>query len=135
MGGKKRKCVSLVLVFFVLPSEKKPRIDAEPGGHAISDADKNKLFLDKSLFARELTREDHERERLLYKLLGSEDVDDRLAAADVIISALFGGHGVPDGVLRRHLERRLFRGLTSGSNAARVGFSYVLAEILGQLFG
>ena len=35
----------------------------------------------------------------------------------------------------RHLEKRLFRGLASGRNASRLGFSLVLTEIMSQLFG
>ena len=42
---------------------------------------------------------------------------------------------MPEPVLLRHLEKRLFRGLASGRNASRLGFSLVLTEILGQLFG
>jgi len=114
--------------------QKKPKVEAE-ASHAISKADKQKLFLDKSPFKESLAREDHERERQLYKLLGSEDMEDRIKAADVIVSVLLDNEGVPGSVFKRHLEGRLFRGLASGNNAARIGFGYVLAELLGQLFG
>lgn len=79
--------------------------------------------------------EDLKREVKLYELLSSEDIEERLAAANAIISGLTGGDGVEEVVLQRHLERRLFRGLASGRKAARLGFSIVLTEILGQLFG
>ncbi|OBT56093.1 hypothetical protein VE04_04791 [Pseudogymnoascus sp. 24MN13] len=58
------------------------------------------------------------REVQLYDQLSSEDAAERLAAADA-----------------RHLERRLFRGLASGRKGARLGFSIVLTEVLGQMFG
>ncbi|KAI6378418.1 hypothetical protein MCOR25_002285 [Pyricularia grisea] len=99
----------------------------------------NKLLADKRLFVQDMKQEDHERERALYKLLSSADVEDRIKASNVIISCLLGSSdenkGVDESVLRRHLERRLFRGLASGSDAARVGFSYVLVELLRQLVG
>ncbi|PNY26342.1 DNA polymerase V [Tolypocladium capitatum] len=81
------------------------------------------------------TGEDRKREAALYELLGSEDESDRIEAANCIVSSLLGGDGVSEPVLQRHLDRRLFRGLASGRNASRLGFSLVLAEILGQLFG
>ncbi|ERS98598.1 hypothetical protein HMPREF1624_05385 [Sporothrix schenckii ATCC 58251] len=101
-----------------------------------SPEEKEALLENKTLFASDLSRADHDRERRLYKLLGSADVEDRIRAADTIVSALLGSGSasVPEAVLRRHLERRLLRGLASGSEAARVGFSYVLSELLGQLF-
>ncbi|KAL3419081.1 DNA polymerase v [Phlyctema vagabunda] len=81
------------------------------------------------------------REVELYNLLGSEDTNDRLEAAEAIVIGLLGTEnaeeysGVHESTLQKHLERRLFRGLASGRNASRLGFSYVLAEIIGQLFG
>ncbi|KAL1890421.1 DNA-directed DNA polymerase [Sporothrix stenoceras] len=103
-----------------------------------SPEEKETLLSNKTLFASDLSRADHDRERRLYKLLGSADVEDRIRAADVIVSALLGSgssESVSESVLLRHLERRLLRGLASGSEASRVGFSYVLSELLGQLFG
>ncbi|KND95216.1 DNA polymerase V [Tolypocladium ophioglossoides CBS 100239] len=94
-----------------------------------------KPILDKIPFVEMPTGEDRKREAALYDLLGSEDESDRIEAADCIVSSLLGGDGVSEPVLQRHLDRRLFRGLASGRNASRLGFSLVLAEILGQLFG
>ncbi|TFB04772.1 DNA polymerase V [Trichoderma ghanense] len=94
-----------------------------------------KPTLDKTPFVESPTLEDRKREGLLYELLGSEDENDRIEAADCIISGLLGGEGVAEPVLQRHLDRRLFRGLSSGRNASRIGFSLVITEILSQLFG
>ncbi|KAK1833762.1 DNA polymerase V [Podospora conica] len=91
--------------------------------------------LDKSPFTEQLTVQERKRELELYELLGSEDGAERLRAADAIVSGLLGGEGVSEPVLLRHLNNRLFRGLASGRNASRLGFSLVLTEILGQLFG
>lgn len=97
---------------------------------------KKQLLSDKSLFP-----EDQDRlvEAPLYELLGSEDSDERLQAADVIISKLLGStdsdEGVSESSLDRHLEKRLFRGLASSRKASRLGFSVVLTEILQQLWG
>lgn len=110
------------------PLSKRPRVVDE----ADNTDDITQLLADRSPFGVELSRADHERERQLYKLLGSPDKDDRLRAADVIVSALTG---VPEPVLQRHFERRLMRGLASSSEASRIGFSYVLAELLGGLLG
>lgn len=102
---------------------------------ATSGSKKSKPNFEKLPFVETPTADERKREAGLYELLGSEDEDDRIAAADCIISGLLGGDGVPEAVLRRHLDRRLFRGLASGRNASRLGFSLVLTEILGQLFG
>lgn len=75
------------------------------------------------------------REAALYELLGSEEEADRIAAADCVVSSLLGAGGVPESVLRRHLDWRLFRGLASGRKASRLGFSLVITEILSQLYG
>jgi DNA polymerase phi len=75
------------------------------------------------------------REVSLYSQLSSEDATERLHAATAVVSGLLGGSGVSEPTLLRHLERRLFRGLASGRKGARLGFSVVLAEVLGQLFG
>ncbi|KLU84330.1 hypothetical protein MAPG_03374 [Magnaporthiopsis poae ATCC 64411] len=152
------------------PANKRARPDPNGGsslgasGPGLPKALTAKLLADRRPFVEDMKPEDHERERGLYKLLSSTDVEDRLHASDVIISCLFGDGGgskgtkkkngkgkdgeasadqdqtdkeggVPESVLRRHLERRLFRGLSSGSDAARVGFSYVLVEVIRQLIG
>lgn len=94
---------------------------------------KKQLLSDKS----NLFPEDQDRtiEGPLYEYLGSEDADERIQAADVIISKLLGGDGVLETTLDRHLEKRLFRGLASSRKASRLGFSVVLTEILQQLWG
>lgn len=94
-----------------------------------------KPSLEKAPFVETPTIEDRKREGLLYEHLGSEDDNDRIEAADCIISGLLDGEGVAEAVLQRHLDRRLFRGLSSGRNASRIGFSLVITEILSQLFG
>ena len=91
--------------------------------------------LDTSPFLNNPTGADLKREAQLYDLLSNEDSSERLAAANAVVSGLLGGDGVEESTLQRHLERRLFRGLASGRKAARLGFSVVLTEILGQLFG
>jgi DNA polymerase phi len=96
---------------------------------------KTKPTWEKSLFVESPIGDERKREAGLYELLGSEDDNDRIEAADCIISSLLGEEGVPEAVLQRHLDRRLFRGLSSGRNASRLGFSLVLTELLGQMFG
>ncbi|KAK0108516.1 DNA-directed DNA polymerase [Cadophora gregata] len=91
--------------------------------------------LDTSPFLDNPKGADLKREVQLYDLLSSEDIEDRLNAANAVLSGLLGGNGVEESTLQRHLERRLFRGLASGRKCARLGFSVVLAEIIGQLFG
>lgn len=91
--------------------------------------------LQKIPFVETLTMDERRREGALYDLLGSEDEADRIVAADCIISNLLDGDGVSETVVRRHLESRLFRGLASGRNASRLGFSLVITELLSQLFG
>lgn len=93
---------------------------------------KKQLLSDKSTFPNE---QDRAIEAPLYEYLGSEDSDERLQAADVIISKLLDGDGVSESNLDRHLEKRLFRGLASNRKASRLGFSVVLTEILQQLWG
>lgn len=93
---------------------------------------KKQLLSDKSLFPE---LQDRMVEGPLYECLGSEDTDERLKAADTIISKLLGGDGVSESSLDRHLEKRLFRGLASSRNASRLGFSCVVTEILRQLWG
>ncbi|KAG8164678.1 hypothetical protein KVR01_004953 [Diaporthe batatas] len=93
---------------------------------------KKQLLSDKSLFPEQ---QDRNIEAPLYELLGSEDPNERLQAADVIISKLLDNDGVSESSLDRHLEKRLFRGLASSRKASRLGFSVVLTEILQQLWG
>jgi DNA polymerase phi len=93
---------------------------------------KKQLLADKSLFPEQ---QDRNVEAPLYELLGSEDPNERLLAADVIISKLLDNDGVSESSLDRHLEKRLFRGLASSRKASRLGFSVVLTEILQQLWG
>lgn len=93
------------------------------------------LPLDTSPFLDDPRGADLKREVELYDILASEDVTERLHAANAIVSGLLGGEGVEEATLQRHLERRLFRGLASGRKAARLGFSVVLTEIMAQLFG
>lgn len=93
---------------------------------------KKQLLSDKSPFPED---QDRTIEGPLYEYLGSEDSDERLQAADVIISKLLDGDGVSESTLDRHLEKRLFRGLASSRKASRLGFSVVLTEIMQQLWG
>lgn len=93
---------------------------------------KKQLLSDKSSFPED---QDRTIEGPLYEFLGSEDSDERLQAADVIISKLLDDPGVSESTLDRHLEKRLFRGLASSRKASRLGFSVVLTEILQQLWG
>ncbi|KAL1842081.1 hypothetical protein VTJ49DRAFT_6063 [Mycothermus thermophilus] len=114
------------------PSQKRSKKDAASSNGLSKSKPKT---LDKSPFTEQPTVNERKRELELYEMLGSEDVAERIQAADAIISGLLGGDGVPEPVLLRHLEKRLFRGLASGRNASRLGFSLALTEILGQLFG
>ncbi|RSL39825.1 hypothetical protein CEP53_013778 [Fusarium sp. AF-6] len=98
-------------------------------------AQQPKPTFDKSPFVETPLGDERKREAGLYELLGSEDGNERIQAADCIVSGLLDGEGVSETVLQRHLDRRLFRGLASGRNASRLGFSLVLTEILGQLYG
>ncbi|KAI2640782.1 DNA polymerase phi-domain-containing protein [Hypomontagnella submonticulosa] len=90
------------------------------------------IDLDKSPFTETLTSEARKREAKIYELLGSADSDERIVAADALVTGLLVS---PEVALERHLDNRLFRGLASSRNASRLGFSLVLAEILNQLFG
>ncbi|KAI2776160.1 DNA polymerase phi-domain-containing protein [Daldinia loculata] len=90
------------------------------------------LDLEKSPFTETLNSEARKREAKIYELLGSADSDERIAAADALVTGLLVSS---EAALERHLDNRLFRGLASSRNASRVGFSLVLAEILNQLFG
>ncbi|KAI1466872.1 DNA polymerase phi-domain-containing protein [Daldinia caldariorum] len=90
------------------------------------------LDLEKAPFTETLNGEARRREAKVYELLGSADSDERIAAADALITGLLASS---EAALERHLDNRLFRGLASSRNASRVGFSLVIAEILNQLFG
>ncbi|KAK3309718.1 DNA polymerase phi-domain-containing protein [Chaetomium strumarium] len=116
------------------PSQKRPK-NGPPATNGSSKSKAPNPHLDKSPFTEHPNVDERRRELALYEKLGSEDVTERIEAADAIVSGLLGGEGVPEAVLLRHLEKRLFRGLASGRNASRLGFSLVLTEILGQLFG
>lgn len=109
----------------------KPNVQKKAKGNAGPSA----ATLEKKPFVEAPIGDERRREAGLYELLGSEDESDRISAADCIISSLFGDQPVPEAVLIRHLDRRLFRGLASGRNASRLGFSLVITEILTQLFG
>jgi DNA polymerase phi len=130
--ANKRKRVVKEATHDIQPIQKRSKKDAPTANGSKSKTPKP---LDKSPFAEELSVDQRKRELALYNKLGSEDVGERIEAADAIVSGLLGGGGVPETVLVRHLDKRLIRGLASGRNASRLGFSLVLTEILGQLFG
>lgn len=130
--GSKRKRGAKESSGPVHSSQKRNKNDKQPPAPAPAQPN---ITLDKSPFVENPLGDDRKREAALYELLGSEDPTDRIEAADCIVSSLLGGDGVPEPVLLRHLDRRLFRGLASGRNASRLGFSLVITEILGQLFG
>ncbi|GKT40419.1 DNA polymerase V [Colletotrichum spaethianum] len=109
--------------------------DAAEGTNAVSGPRLPKMLQEKKLFVENSTGKDRVREAKLYDLLSSENELDRLEAAGAIISSLLDGEGVPEAVLQRHLDWRLFRGLASGRAASRLGYSVVLTEILSQLLG
>lgn len=125
---------------------KRKRSAKENGGAAVNGHKKAKndtnaasksttASFEKRSFVEHPVGEERRREATLYDLLASEDENQRISAADCIISSLVGKEKVPESVLERHLERRLFRGLASGRNAARLGFSLVITELVTQLFG
>ncbi|EHL02686.1 putative DNA polymerase V [Glarea lozoyensis 74030] len=130
MGSKrKRKAQEAVAA---TPAAKRQQKNKSNG---TAQTPKPTIPLDVGPFLLEPRGTDLQKEVELYNILKSEDVSDRLAAANAIISGLLGGEGVEESTLQRHLERRLFRGLASGVKAARLGYSIVLAELLSQLFG
>lgn len=131
--GSKRKRVAKEAANDRLPPHKRSKKES-PAANGLTKPKTSKA-LDKSLFIEHPTVDERKRELALYEQLGSEDVNERIEAADAIVSGLLGQDGVAEPVLLRHLEKRLFRGLASGRNASRLGFSLVLTEILGQLFG
>ncbi|KAJ8123846.1 hypothetical protein ONZ43_g297 [Nemania bipapillata] len=128
MGGKRKRGSNKAGASNGQPTQKRPKRDeAIPNG-----VESKSLDLDKSPFPEENSRENRKREAAIYELLGSLDNDERLAAADALVTALLSGS---EPALTRHLEKRLFRGLASSRNASRLGFSLVITEILRQLFG
>lgn len=137
--GNKRKRGAKESANGVPLSQKRAKTEAKTDVSAPAKkaaVDNKKYLLDKEPFPEQLTTtQERLREGALYNFLGSEDDTERLDAANTIISALLDGEGVSESVLDRHLEKRLFRGLASGRNASRLGFSIVLTEIIQQLFG
>ncbi|KAI1814374.1 hypothetical protein GGS20DRAFT_548831 [Poronia punctata] len=128
MGGKRKRSANKASDQNGQPTEKRPKTE-----ETNTDKPETKtIVLDKSPFPEENTGENRKREAAIYELLGSLDGDERLAAADALITALLAGTEV---ALKRHIGKRLFRGLASSRNASRLGFSLVLSEILRQLFG
>ena len=134
--GSKRKRTSKEAVTGTSnqPSNKRPKSAADPSEAPPTRPEAPEL-IEKSPFVENPTGDERKREAYLYDFLGSEDVNERINAADVIVSSLFAEECVPEPILVRHLEQRLFRGLVSGRKASRLGFSLVITEILGQLFG
>lgn len=136
MGSKRKRGTQDVLVN-TQPAQKRVKQKAQVanGSSKRQSTKRSTKVLDKSPFSERPAGDERKREAHLYELLGSEDPSDRINAADAIISGLLGEVSVAESVLHRHLANRLFRGLASGRNAARVGFSLVLTELLSQLFG
>lgn len=128
--GSKRKFVAQHSSESVPAAKKQQRTSENSIINAASS-----LPLDPSPFLDNPKGADLKREVELYDLLGSENATERLNAANTIVSGLLDEAGVEELTLQRHLERRLFRGLASGRKGARLGFSVVLTELLGQLFG
>ncbi|KAI0538100.1 DNA polymerase phi-domain-containing protein [Xylaria digitata] len=128
MGAKRKRGANKAGTVNGQPSQKRPK----PDEATTKGSELKPLDLDKSPFADENTGENRRREANLYELLGSLDNDERLSAADALATGLLAGS---EPALKRHLEKRLFRGLASSRNASRLGFSLVLTEILRQLFG
>ncbi|KAI0378007.1 DNA polymerase phi-domain-containing protein [Hypomontagnella monticulosa] len=110
------------------PTQKRAKTDHPPS----NGVEATNLDLDKGPFTETLNGEARKREAKIYELLGSADSDERIVAADALVTGLLVS---PEAALERHLDNRLFRGLASSRNASRLGFSLVLAEILSQLFG
>ncbi|KAK8088180.1 DNA polymerase V-like protein [Apiospora hydei] len=131
MGSKRKRCAKNSSND-VQPNRKKSKDGHQASQQPPADGAVD-LNLDKSPFSAEITTNDQRtREAHVYDLLGSLDSAERIAAADAAITGLLASE---EPALRRHLEKRLFRGLASSRNASRVGFSLVLTEILSQLFG
>ncbi|KAJ9157560.1 DNA polymerase V [Pleurostoma richardsiae] len=135
--GSKRKRLAKEVTNGTQPSQKRAKTieSKKTKGAAPKKINKKKYLQIKGPFPDELSSEDRIREAVLYEFLGSEDPEERLEAADAVISGLFGDEPASETVLRRHLGWRLFRGLASGRNASRLGYSIVITELLSQLFG
>ncbi|KAI1117946.1 DNA polymerase phi-domain-containing protein [Nemania sp. NC0429] len=129
MGGKRKRGTNKAGAVTGQPTEKRPKRDE---AIITNGNDSTPLDLDKAPFADENTGENRKREAKVYDLLGSLDNEERLAAADALVTGLLAGS---EPALTRHLEKRLFRGLASSRKASRIGFSLVITEILRQLFG
>lgn len=128
MGGKRKRGATKAGNQNGQPSQKRSKTT-----EAITNGSTSKTFdLDRSPFPDVNNNENRKREAKIYDLLGSLDDEERIAAADALITALLAGSEL---ALKRHLEKRLFRGLASSRNASRLGFSLVITEILRQLFG
>ncbi|KAI1086606.1 DNA polymerase phi-domain-containing protein [Rostrohypoxylon terebratum] len=123
--GKRKRGASKAGANGSQPTQKRAKIDQ-------SGVEAPTLDLEKTPFTETLNGEARRREAKVYELLGSADSDERIAAADALITGLLVSS---EAALERHLDNRLFRGLASSRNASRVGFSLVIAEILNQLFG
>ncbi|CAJ2501381.1 Uu.00g042340.m01.CDS01 [Anthostomella pinea] len=128
MGGKRKRGATKPASNGAQPNQKRRKTE----NPTTNGGDATPLDLEKTPFAEESNTENRKREARIYDLLGSADGDERIAAADALITALLAGS---ETVLERHLDKRLFRGLASSRNASRLGFSMVLTEILRQLFG
>lgn len=113
------------------PSRKRSKTGPAPGEDQAATKPQD-LDLDTSPFSEKPSVEDRKREAEIYELLGSAEGSERIAAASALITGLLKSE---EPGLERHLEKRLFRGLASSRNAARIGFCFVLTEIISQLFG
>ncbi|KAH9909274.1 DNA polymerase phi-domain-containing protein [Xylariomycetidae sp. FL2044] len=128
MGSKRKRGANKAASTGDQPTQKRSKTD-----HSATDTtEPTSLSLDKSPFSETASGENRKREAKIYELLGSADSDERIAAADALVTGLLAS---TEPALERHLDKRLFRGLASSRNASRLGFSLVLTEILGQLFG
>ncbi|KAH9996116.1 DNA polymerase phi-domain-containing protein [Xylariaceae sp. FL0662B] len=127
MGSKRKRSANKPGANGNKPTQKRAKTDHPP-----LNGSETQLDLEKTPFTETLSSEDRKREARIYQLLGSADSDERIAAADALITGLLASS---EPVLERHIDNRLFRGLASSRNASRLGFSLVLTEILGQLFG
>ncbi|KAI8958952.1 DNA polymerase phi-domain-containing protein [Daldinia sp. FL1419] len=124
--GKRKRGTNKASANGSQPTQKRAKTEQANGVEAPS------LDLEKTPFTETLNGEARRREARVYELLGSADSDERIAAADALITGLLISS---EAALERHLDNRLFRGLASSRNASRVGFSLVLAELIHQLFG
>lgn len=70
----------------------------------------------------------------IYDDLANENEEIRIKAALALVSKLSTDKALTGGQVER-VVNRLFRGLSSGRKAARIGFSIALTESLSQLLG